>query len=80
VVRSGPTGGLDTGDDVRLIAQIADGQAGALAELYRRRGGPFFGSFSEFWVRIPMQRRSYRMLSWPFGVGPVDTIRPNPAL
>lgn len=42
VVRSGPTGGLDTGDDVRLIAQIADGQAGALAELYRRRGGALF--------------------------------------
>lgn len=42
VVRSGPADGLDTGDDVRLIAQIADGQAGALAELYRRRGGALF--------------------------------------
>ena len=37
--RSGPIDGLDSGYDVRLLAQIADGQAGALAELYRRRGG-----------------------------------------
>lgn len=42
VVRSGPADGPDTGDDVRLIAQIADGQAGALSELYRRRGGALF--------------------------------------
>jgi RNA polymerase sigma-70 factor (ECF subfamily) len=38
-VRPGPVDGLDSGDDVRLIAQVADGQSGALAELYRRRGG-----------------------------------------
>jgi RNA polymerase sigma-70 factor (ECF subfamily) len=42
VVRSGLSDGLDTGDDVRLIAQIADGQTGALSELYRRRGGALF--------------------------------------
>jgi len=33
---------LDSGEDARLIAQVADGQAGALAELYRRRGGALF--------------------------------------
>ena len=38
-MRPGPVDGLDSGDDVRLIAQVADGQSGALAELYRRRGG-----------------------------------------
>ena len=37
--RSSAIDGLDTGEDVRLLAQVADGQAGALAELYRRRGG-----------------------------------------
>jgi RNA polymerase sigma-70 factor, ECF subfamily len=42
VVRSGLSDGLDTGVDVRLIAQIADGQTGALSELYRRRGGALF--------------------------------------
>ena len=42
VVRSGLPNGLDTGEDVRLIAQIADGQTGALSELYRRRGGALF--------------------------------------
>ena len=30
MVRSGLADGLDTGEDVRLIAQIADGQTGAL--------------------------------------------------
>jgi RNA polymerase sigma-70 factor (ECF subfamily) len=34
--------GLDSGDDARLIAEVADGQSGALAELYRRRGGSLF--------------------------------------
>lgn len=38
-LRPGPMDGLDAGEDARLIAQVADGQAGALAELYRRRGG-----------------------------------------
>jgi RNA polymerase sigma-70 factor (ECF subfamily) len=42
VERSGLTDGLDTGDDVCLIAQIADGQSGALSDLYRRRGGALF--------------------------------------
>lgn len=30
---------LDDGTDIRLLAELAQGQAGALAELYRRRGG-----------------------------------------
>lgn len=37
--RSAAIDGLDCGEDVRLIAQIADGHSGALAELYRHRGG-----------------------------------------
>lgn len=31
--------GPDDGTDIRLLAELAQGQAGALAELYRRRGG-----------------------------------------
>ena len=42
LIRAAQDGALDTGDDVRLIAQIADGQSGALSELYRRRGGALF--------------------------------------
>lgn len=34
--------GLDSGDDARLLAEVADGQSGALEELYRRRGGALF--------------------------------------
>jgi RNA polymerase sigma-70 factor (ECF subfamily) len=30
---------VDDGTDIRLLAELAQGQAGALAELYRRRGG-----------------------------------------
>lgn len=37
--RPGGVEALDSGEDARLIAQVADGQSGALAELYRRRGG-----------------------------------------
>ena len=48
MVRSGLSDGLDTGDDVRLIAQIADGQTGALSELYRRRGGALFRFLQRF--------------------------------
>ncbi len=33
----------DAGADARLLAEIAAGQAGALAELYRRRGGALLG-------------------------------------
>ena len=39
LIRAGQDDALDTGDDVRLIAQIADGQSDVLSELYRRRGG-----------------------------------------
>jgi RNA polymerase sigma-70 factor (ECF subfamily) len=42
LIRACQDDALDTGDDVRLIAQIADGQSGALSELYRRRGGALF--------------------------------------
>jgi len=38
-LRPRPGDGLDSSEDIRLIAQVADGQSGALAELYRRRGG-----------------------------------------
>ena len=42
MVRSGPVEGLDCVEDARLIAEVAGGEAGALAELYRRRGGALF--------------------------------------
>lgn len=37
--RQGPGGRADASTDARLLAEIAAGQAGALAELYRSRGG-----------------------------------------
>ncbi|HAB16228.1 MAG TPA: sigma-70 family RNA polymerase sigma factor [Verrucomicrobiota bacterium] len=39
----GSTDSADVATDTRLLAELAAGQAGALAELYRRRGGPLLG-------------------------------------
>ena len=77
LIRACQDDALDTGDDVRLIAQIADGQSGALSELYRRRGGahtvvePGFGRHfrTQFGRRIVYVPRADRRF--------IPTLRPS---
>ena len=42
-VMARPVDASDTATDARLLAELAAGQSGALAELYRRRGGTLHG-------------------------------------
>ena len=69
---------LDPLVDARLLAELAAGHSGALAELYRRRGGALLRLLERILVIRAKPRKSCRTPSCSCGNGPAATMRRSP--